>query len=411
MAAGQGGPAAMLTRKLFWMAFAAGCGASSAGPTDAGSGGDVSMGGDSGGGGIVDASPDQSAEASTQDAQETTSDAETDAGMAAAPHTLANVGWGMFNDHGEGSWASDLSQVEGVTGRHMDIVMDYQDWSSGTAAWPTMSSQVIGGIGGRPMMWTVQPSGVNWPSLVAGDYDSEIIAFADWVNTTLHSTIYVRFAHEQNGTGWYNWQVGGSCGVTSATDYVQGFNHVASVLKSHSTYILMVWAANNGPTDNIASFYPSGCDIMGFDSYNFGPNTSSSDVSAGGAATTWAEASALNAAAYSAVASCDPNKPIWICETSSEEPSAPWNPTTYDPSGYPNNIVIAAQPGFDKGEWVTKFLSETDMPRISMVVWFDIQKERNWLFDSSTSSKNAFYSAFSQSRGGGVYWNPVTGGL
>ena len=149
---------------------------------------------------------------------------------------------------------------------------------------------------------------------------------------------------------------------------------------------------------------------MGFDAYNFGPNTSSSGVSAGGASSSWTEASPLNTAAYNAVASCDPNKPIWICETSSEEPSAPWNPTTYDPSGYPNNVVIAAQPGFDKGEWVTKFLAETDMPRISMVVWFDIEKERNWLFDSSTSSTNAFYDGFSASREGGVYWDPATGG-
>jgi hypothetical protein len=139
---------------------------------------------------------------------------------------------------------------------------------------------------------------VSWAQLIAGDYDAELIAFADWVNTTLASRIYLRFAHEQNGTGWYNWQVGGSCGVTSAANWVEGFNHVASVLKSHSTYILMVWAANNGPTDNITSFYPSGCDIMGFDTYNFGPNTSSSGVSAGGPATPWTEASTLNAAAY-----------------------------------------------------------------------------------------------------------------
>jgi hypothetical protein len=220
----------------------------------------------------------------------------------------------------------------------------------------------------------------------------------------------VRFAHEPNGTGYANWQVGGSCGVTSAADYAQGFNHVASVLKAHSKHILMVWSVNNGPTGNIPSFYPSACDIMAFDTYNFGPNTSSNGVPAGGPSSTWTEASALNVAAYKAVASCDPNKPIWIAETSSEEPSAPWNPTTYDAPGYPSNIVIAAQPGFDKGKWVTNFLAETDMPRISMVVWFNLAKERNWVFDSSRSSQNAFYAGFSQSRSGGVYWNATTGG-
>ena len=207
--------------------LAAGCGTSSNGPADSGSGADAHLVGDSGPAGSVDAGFDArtSDDAAIENLDGATTEspdaAAPDSGTTAAAHTLANVGWGMVNQHGEGSWASDLTQAETVTGRHMDIVMDYQDWSSGTAAWPTMSSQVISAIGGRPMMWTVQPSGVNWAQMIAGDYDSEIIAFADWVNSTLASTIYVRFAHEQNGTGWYNWQVGGSCGVTSAADFVE----------------------------------------------------------------------------------------------------------------------------------------------------------------------------------------------
>ena len=49
--------------------------------------------------------------------------------------------------------------------------------------------------------------------------------------------------------------------------------------------------------------------------------------------------------------------------------------------------------------------------------WFPVvdarretQKERDWIFDSSTSSTNAFYAGFARSRSGGVYWNPATGG-
>jgi hypothetical protein len=326
-------------------------------------------------------------------------DAADDAGPV--PHTIANGGFGMYN-------VSDLTHAETVTGRHMDLVMDFRDWSSGTAAWPTIPASMLSAAGTRPVMWTIQPSGVNWASLIAGTYDAQIIAFADWVNTAITGPLYLRFAHEANGVGWYNWQVGGSCGVTSGADYANGFNHVASVLKANSSHILMVYGANNGA--GIDTFYPSGCDIMGFDTYNFGPNTSSTGVSAGGAGFPWNEAPPMNASAYATLAGLDPNKPIWICETSSEDPSAPWNPTMYDPAGYPNNVTIAAQPGFDKGEWVTSFLSETDMPRLTMVVWFDTQKERDWIFDSSTSSTNAFHAAFARSRSGGVYWNPATGG-
>ena len=37
-------------------------------------------------------------------------------------------------------------------------------------------------------------SGVNWANLIARDYDTQIIAFADWVNTTITGPLYVRFA-------------------------------------------------------------------------------------------------------------------------------------------------------------------------------------------------------------------------
>jgi beta-mannanase len=334
--------------------------------------------------------------------------------VAAAPPTLANGGFGFFNPNGSANLASDLTHVESVTGRHMDLVMEYANWDNGTSAVPTPTTSLLTACNGRPLMWTVQPSSgpygattancVQWQSLIAGTYDSELTAFGTWVNANITGTIFVRFAHEANGTGYYDWQVGGTCGVTSAANYAAGFNHVAAVLKAASSKIVMVWAANNGPTANIGSFYPSGCDIMGFDSYNFGPNTSSTGVSAGGPSSTWQAAATLNAAVYAAVAACDPQKPIWVCETSCEEPSAPWTEPT-------SGVVIAAQTGVDKGQWVSAFLAETDMPRVAMVVWFDFQKERNWLVDSSTSSANAFYAGFSQSRSGAVYWNATNGGL
>jgi hypothetical protein len=130
----------------------AACGTSNAGPADSGSRPDAKTMGD------ADLRADDGSVAADSTADAATPDAGREA-AAKAPQTLANVGWGMYNQHGEAAWASDISHAESVTGRHMDIVMDYTNWSSGTAPFPTISSQVITGIGGRPMMWTVQPSG------------------------------------------------------------------------------------------------------------------------------------------------------------------------------------------------------------------------------------------------------------
>jgi hypothetical protein len=303
------------------------------------------------------------------------------------PNVPANVMFGMFMAESNYT-TSTIATTEALIGRKIDLFLDYQNWNNGTSTIPTIPSSVIDGIGTAGYQWTIQPSSgpngattancVQWQNLIAGDYDTEIKAFADWINNNWGRTLYVRFAHEMNGSGWYDWQVGGSCGVTSAANYAAGFNHFASVLKANTSYAKLVWAVNVG-YDNVASYYPSECDVMAMDGYN--------DVGS----STWLTDAQVFASTYSQVCACDPEKPVWIAEMACMEPDASW---TY------NGVTYPAQPQYSKATWVSTFLNSTDYPRLQASTWFNIEKEMNWTVNSSTTSTNAFYAAFVNSRNG-----------
>ena len=317
-------------------------------------------------------------------------------GYNASPgYTPAQVGFGA----GMASYTmATISAMETGIGRHLDLLVDWKNWDASTG-WPVPS--YLSSIGNRSLVWTIQPTAdVNWQDLIAGDYDAQIIAFANWVNEnyTAAPTMYVRFAHEMNGTGWYPWQVGGACGVTSAANYAAGFNHVASVLKAHSGKILMVWCACGGYT-NLASFYDSSADIIAFDGYN----CNSADAWYTDTACLGSPSQAPGWDPYDQCCALDPVKPIWITEVACEDTAA----FTY------NSVVYGPFTGVTKSGWVETFFSSTAYPRLAAVVWFNIVKERNWVWNSSADSQTGFttaFAAFTSSTGSAV-WDPATGGF
>lgn len=306
----------------------------------------------------------------------------------------ANQRFGVYvpNDRTAGV----IPNLETVLGRRLDIVQDYFPWS-GSSAIPQPSSPLLTAVGTRDYMMTIQPSlgpygattsnCVQWQTLIAGGYDSQITTFANWINTNVSSgaiggSLYLRFAHEMNGTNWYDWQVGQACGVTSAANYAAGFNHFVSVLKATTSHAQVIWCVNNDPATTITSYYPTGCDILGLDGYNFATN-----------AATWVTDDTVFRTAYADIAACDLSKPIWICETGCPEPE----------SSYVNgSTTYAADPTHSKASWVTALLNSTSYPRMTTLVYFDVANSRNWPVNSSTDSINAFNAAFSNSRSGPI---------
>jgi hypothetical protein len=302
-----------------------------------------------------------------------------------APNVMANRIQGFVSSATEAGTAGTVAAWETLYGRHADVIQTYLSWATGTTAIQTVTAAQISDWGTRPYLLTVQPCGnpanvsqtsvVNWQDMIAGDYDTEIIAFADWINTSIGRTTYVRFAHEMNigpPASWYTWQIGGNSGVTSAANYAAGFNHFASVMHAHSSYVQMVWCPNNNGSDPVP-FYASGCDVMGFDAYNK-PDPWDSDTT-------------IFTTAYNYVASCDPDKPIWVCETACGEPLSDDTDDT-------------------KASWVTTMLNNSSFPRIAASIWFDIQyntTNENYIMNSDSAATTAYYNGFVNSRGGAIY--------
>lgn len=301
-----------------------------------------------------------------------------------AANVMANRIQGFVSSATEAGTAGTVAAWETLYGRHADVIQTYLEWATGTTAIQTVTGAQLADWGTRPMLLTVQPCGnpadvgqttvVNWQNMIAGTYDAEIIAFADWINTTVARTTYVRFAHEMNidPASWYPWQVAGNCGVTSPANYAAGFNHFASVLKAHSSFVQMVWCPNNNGSDP-TPYYGSECDIMGFDAYNT-PDPWDSDTT-------------IFTTAYNYVAALDPEKPIWVCEIGCGEP-------------------LSDDTGDTKAAWVTAMLGNSSFPRIAASIWFDKQyntTNKNYLMNSDTAATTAYNSGFADSRGGAIY--------
>lgn len=312
------------------------------------------------------------------------------------PPTVTNIPanrfQGFVSSATEAGTAGTVAAWQSTYGRNPDFIQTYLEWATGTTAIQTLTSGQISDWGNRPYMLTVQPCGnpavvtqttvVNWQNMIAGNYDSTIQAFGNYINNTIGHTVYVRFAHEMNisPAGWYPWQVNGNCGVTSPTNYAAGFNHFASVLKAESSFVKMLWCPNNNGA-NPVPYYASGCDIMGFDAYN-----TASDG--------WNTDTQIFQTAYNYIITCDPSKPIWICEIGCTEGTT--------------------GSGNSKAQWITTMMNNTNFPRMQGYCWFDKNynasgvnpgdpNDKDYLMNTSTASTQAYFNAFVNSRNGAVY--------
>ena len=112
----------------------------------------------------------------------------------------------------------------------------------------------------------------------------------------------------------------------------------------------------------MASVYPGDdyVDYVGLDGFNWGATSGN----------VWQTPEQVFAPSLAKIRAFT-DKSMWICETSSSET------------------------GGSKAKWITQFSAwlETE-PSIVGVVWFNFDKEENWLVNSSRSSLAAFKRAF-----------------
>jgi glycosyl hydrolase family 26 len=131
---------------------------------------------------------------------------------------------------------------------------------------------------------TTTPTNID-ERIAIGDYNSYLNTWANELKAFLAGPdgvfgtsddrrVYIRFAHEMNGT-WYPWSAN-RYGQTP-TQYIAMWRHVHSILESKgltASHVQWVWCVNNGDVGayKAEQYYPGSgyVDWVGIDGYNWG---------------------------------------------------------------------------------------------------------------------------------------------
>lgn len=147
-------------------------------------------------------------------------------------------------------WPSSWSGIQAFTnaGCPVKVATYYMQWPQNSMAsnWPANFASLCKANGVIPFV-EMEPwyTSSTWPAftdIAAGRYDQYLTAVANSAKA-FGSTVYMTFAHEQNGS-WYPWGTGGAEGVAAA-QWVAGWQHVVTVMSAIAPNITWVWAPSN----------------------------------------------------------------------------------------------------------------------------------------------------------------------
>lgn len=288
---------------------------------------------------------------------------------SAQPHPYQDYSWTAATDRapedGDGVWAgvfieggaADTGLVQSLErqlGRQFAVVMWFTDFST---PFPTAEAEHVWASGAvpnitwEPWFWKEQDK-IHLADINAGKYDQYITSWGKSA-AAFGKPVMVRWGHEFNGD-WYPWSVAKN--GQSAKDYVRAYRRVHDlVTKAGAGNVVWVWCPNqaNFPPqawNNPALAYPGDdvVDWIALDGYDFDGNASFAQLFSRIYAETIKQFS----------------KPLYIGEMST------------------------GRTGAAKAEWLQDMQNSliTQFPAVKGLVWFNINKERDWRLEGSPES-------------------------
>lgn len=263
--------------------------------------------------------------------------------VALVPET--GVYLGVF--YGDGT----AQTTDEAIGRTPQIDLTYFGWEDD---WAESAALADDAERGQISLVNWEPFDVDFDDIVAGNFDDMLTERAREASR-LPGPVFVDFAAEMNEEeGW---------GGHDPELYIAAYRHVHDVFEGEDDgNVVWVWAPNNVDSEDAPAaldYYPGDdyVDWTGIDGYNWGTAE---------AGFQWQSFEEVFRDLYDDLHAL--GKPIIIGETAS------------------------ADEGGNKQEWIGEIAPtlQNEFSDIRAVVWFDVNKERDWRVRSSSASLSAF---------------------
>jgi hypothetical protein len=242
-------------------------------------------------------------------------------------------------------------ETDASLGRSPQIHLTYFGWKD---EWAISDIVRQDAAAGQISLVNWEPFDVDFADIVDGQNDEMLVTRAKQAGELTHP-VFLDFAAEMNEEeGW---------GGHDAALYVATFRHIHDIFELYDNgNTVWVWAPNNVDSEEAPGaleYYPGDeyVDWTGIDGYNWGTSQPGFE---------WQNFDEVFRPMYTTLSAL--RKPIIVGETSS------------------------AEEGGNKGEWIADIIPtlRDDFPLIRAVVWFDVDKERDWRIASSSDSMSAF---------------------
>ncbi len=259
-----------------------------------------------------------------------------------------------------------LHDSESAVGARAAIVGLFADWVH-EPDFPTSTARAINRRGAVPLIsWEPWDSWIDvrdQPAfalrrIVAGDHDALIDRWAAEV-ARYRRPVMLRFAAEMN-SDWLPWAIG--VNGNRAREYVAAWRHVrARFRRAGAGNAIWVWnpiTSYDGSTP-LRQVFPGARDVdwLAVDGYNWGPLHASG----------WQSYRQVFATTVRELRELAPHRPLMIAETGSP-------------------------PDSRKPRWVTATLNGARADGLRAVVWFEFDKETDWLLSSRRAVANAAHA-------------------
>jgi mannan endo-1,4-beta-mannosidase len=269
----------------------------------------------------------------------------------------------------------DLETLESEIGK-LDLVHYFFTWGR------AFDEALTSNVDGRDLMLSMKPEGDLVQRIAGGEQDGYIDRFAEQARG-YGKPVYLRFGHEMNGE-WMTYSAAHPDGP-SADQFVAAWRHLVDRFRAQgAANVRFVWSPNekdfpDRAGNRMEDYWPGEpyVDVAGFDGYNW---TDREPVRGDGSNRSFEE---VVAAPYHRIAQLT-SKEIWLCEFGTVDPG--------------------------KGRWFRDMFSSRKFPRLTGVVYFseDDQRDvqRDWRIDSSADALAGWREGMAARRASSVAITP-----